>query len=67
MNLSWDRPLVLVSQRGQDTPPPATKSQALTLGTTNCEKCGAALIKNLISLAAEPEKVVTLLLRLPIC
>ena len=41
-------PLVLVSQKpGQDTPPPATKSQALTLGTTNCEKCGAALEQEL--------------------
>ena len=41
-------PLVLVSQKqGQETPPPATKSQALTLGMTNCEKCGAALEQEL--------------------
>lgn len=37
-------PLVLVSQRdGQEAPPPATKSQALTLGTTSCPACGATL------------------------
>ena len=37
-------PLVLVSQRdGQEAPPPATKSQALTLGTTICSECGATL------------------------
>ena len=35
-------PLVLVSQKdGQEAPPPAAKSQALTLGMTNCPKCGA--------------------------
>ena len=37
-------PLVLVSQRdGQEAPPPATKSQALTLGTTSCSECGSTL------------------------
>lgn len=37
-------PLVLVSQKvGQEAPPPATKSQALTLGVANCQKCGSAL------------------------
>ena len=37
-------PLVLVAQKeGQEAPPPATKSQALTLGGSNCEKCGSAL------------------------
>jgi len=37
-------PLVLVSQRdGQEAPPPATKSQALTLGTTSCSGCGSTL------------------------
>tara|TARA_B100001287_G_C22680728_1_gene530212 strand:- start:1375 stop:1713 length:339 start_codon:yes stop_codon:yes gene_type:complete len=37
-------PLVLVSQRdGQEAPPPATKSQALTLGTTSCSVCGSTL------------------------
>ena len=36
-------PLVLVKQQtGQDAPPPATKSQALTLGSSPCPKCGAA-------------------------
>ena len=41
-------PLVLVSQKeGQEAPPPATKSQALTLGMTSCEKCGANLDSDL--------------------
>ena len=36
-------PLVLVSQKdGQETPPPATKSQALTIGMSSCPKCGSA-------------------------
>ena len=37
-------PLVLVSQKeGQEAPPPATKSQALSIGGSSCSNCGAAL------------------------
>ena len=37
-------PLLLVAQKdGQETPPPAIKSQALTIGLTNCSKCGSTL------------------------
>ena len=35
-------PLALVSQKeGQGAHPPATKSQALTIGVSSCPKCGA--------------------------
>ena len=37
-------PLLLVTQKeGVETPPPATKSQALTIGLSNCSKCGSTL------------------------
>ena len=37
-------PLLLVAQKeGIETPPPATKSQAITLGLSNCSKCGSTL------------------------
>ena len=41
-------PLVLVKANSTDeTPPPATKSQALTLGISICEKCGSSLDSDL--------------------
>ncbi len=37
-------PLVLVDHKhGEENPPPATKSQALTLGNNTCTKCGSNL------------------------
>tara|TARA_B100001250_G_C19537504_1_gene673233 strand:- start:277 stop:609 length:333 start_codon:yes stop_codon:yes gene_type:complete len=41
-------PLVLVTQsEGQEAPPPATKSQALSLGDSSCPNCGSNLDNDL--------------------